>query len=219
MRPLSVGHAPRVAWLRRLDAWIPPWPSAVLLAALAVHRLPSLAPASVCAVLIALGIVLLVASRQDERQGLRFLALFVAAVGWTMLRADMALGERLVPSQEGVDFTVQGYVSGMPRAVERGDLFMFHVERCVGPSASAGPPCPADREIRLGWYRAFGAPPPDRPSKLPSVSGPQPGERWQLTVRLKRPHALLNPYAFDAELRSLEEGVSGTGAVRATRDT
>jgi competence protein ComEC len=190
----------------------------VLVAALAVHRLPSLAPAGVSVALIAVGIVLLIVGRRDQDAALRFLALLLAAAGWTMLRADIALGERLVPSQEGVDFTVHGHVSGMPRAVERGDLFMFHIERCVGPSEGAAVPCPADREIRLGWYRNFGAPPPEKSVKLPSPSSPRPGERWQLTVRLKRPHALLNPYAFDAELRSLEEGVRGSGAVRATRD-
>ena len=66
------------------------WPSAVLVAALAVHRLPAVAPAGVSVALIGLGLALLVVGRHEGRAALRFLALLVATAGWTMLRADLA---------------------------------------------------------------------------------------------------------------------------------
>src|SRR5690606_9763748 len=133
------------------------------------------------------------------------------------------------------DFTVHGYVAGMPQASERGDRFLFRIESCVGPSAArTEPPCPAGRDIRLAWYRSFahaashkaqapagagpaqtGLPVPAPLERRAAKPGPQPGERWQLTVRLKRSHALLNPNAFDAELRSLEEGIAANGYVSA----
>lgn len=216
---------------RVLASWLPPWPSAVLVAALAVHRLPAVAPAGASVALIGLGLALLVVGRREGRAALRFLALLVATAGWTMLRADLALGDRIAPGQEGIDFTVHGHVAAMPQSVERGDRFLFRIERCVGPSAAteAAAPCPAGRDVRLSWYRNFGKAQradasPDSGDRAAAASGAaapsavRPGERWQLTLRLKRPHALLNPHAFDAELRSLEEGIAGSGYVRATKN-
>jgi competence protein ComEC len=56
---------------------------------------------------------------------------------------------------------------------------------------------------------------------LPMVA-PAPalaGERWQLPVRLKRPHGVLNPEGFDAELWLFEQGVGAVGSVRASAPT
>ena len=44
---------------------------------------------------------------------------------------------------------------------------------------------------------------------------PRPGEYWRLTVRLKRPHAPVNPGGFDLELRYLQQGVGALGRVYA----
>src|SRR6185436_8060122 len=41
------------------------------------------------------------------------------------------------------------------------------------------------------------------------------GDRWLLTLRLRRPHGLVNPYGFDYEAWLLERGVGATGYVRA----
>ena len=225
--------------------FLPPLPAAVLVAALIVHRLPQVAPRWASLALLAVGLFALVAARgrrtmagggtagEGSREAMlalaRFAALLLVAGAWTMLRAGQALEQRITPDQEGVDFTVHGHVAGMPQAFERGDRFMFRVERCVGRPAGAQAPaaCPDGRDVRLAWYRHFGrsegssegaedgARPGPRSDRQP---GPQPGQRWQLTVRLKRPHALLNPGAFDAELRALEEGIAATGYVRASRD-
>ncbi len=43
---------------------------------------------------------------------------------------------------------------------------------------------------------------------------PRPGERWQFTVRLWRPHGFANPSGFDYEAWLLERGVRATGSVR-----
>lgn len=230
---------------------LPPLPAAVLVAALLVHRLPELAPRGVSAALLAAGLLALFAARgRCSRLGLgvplgvrapgggspaavqrreailalaRFAALLLAAGAWTMLRAGQALELRIAPDQEGVDFVVRGHVAGMPQAFERGERFLFRIERCVGPSAGAAPvDCPEGRDVRLAWYRHFGqagkVEDGERTGGPPRRPGPQPGERWQLTVRLKRPHGLLNPGAFDSELRALEEGIAATGYVRASRD-
>jgi competence protein ComEC len=234
---------------------LPPLPAAVLVAALLVHRLPQVAPRWACVALLAAGLVVLFAARGRPAPGgcgspggardadaarrqaalalARFAGVLLAAGAWTMHLAGQALALRIAPEQEGVDFVVHGHVAGMPQAFERGERFLFRIERCVGPSAATAAPaaCPEGRDLRLAWYRHFGRADKHEDSERAGPGhaarlevqpgrrlGPQPGERWQLTIRLKRPHGLLNPGAFDSELRALEEGIAATGYVRASRD-
>lgn len=42
----------------------------------------------------------------------------------------------------------------------------------------------------------------------------QAGERWRLQARLRRPHGLANPHAFDYELWLFEQDLRATGVVR-----
>jgi len=42
----------------------------------------------------------------------------------------------------------------------------------------------------------------------------KPGERWQLTVRLRRPRGSANPHGFDYEAWLFERNVRATGTVR-----
>lgn len=126
------------------------------------------------------------------------------AFGWAVGVAHSRLSERLDPALEGVELHVVGVVDEMPQAFDRGVRFRFRIERCVEGAAG----CPGPVAVRLGWYRAMGRGPQAAPPEL------HPGERWQLAIRLKRPHATLNPGLFDPELRALEDGIAGTGAVR-----
>ena len=65
--------------------------------------------------------------------------------------------------------------------------------------------------IAVSWYSGFR-------DQVTEVGDVQPGERWQLTVRLQRPHGNANPYGFDYEAWLLEQGVRATGYVRPARD-
>ena len=40
------------------------------------------------------------------------------------------------------------------------------------------------------------------------ASAVHPGERWAFTVRLRRPHGLVNPHGFDYEAWLLERGLT-----------
>jgi competence protein ComEC len=85
-----------------------------------------------------------------------------------------------------------------------------------GPAAGAAagvprPGCTLPPRVSLGWQAG-----PPRPDAAP-VPRVRAGERWSLTVRLARPHAPVNPGAFDRELRWLEEGIGAVGQVRAGR--
>ena len=105
---------------------------------------------------------------------------------WALGMAQLRMADRLAPELEGRDLEVVGVVAGLPAVGERGLRFEFDPE-------SAPAPLPA--KILLSWYCSFAY--EDQPFLL---SAPlHPGERWRLTLRLRRPHGLMNPHGFDYE--------------------
>jgi competence protein ComEC len=136
------------------------------------------------------------------------------ATGWAGWRAQQGLAQRLSPALEGVELTVLGFVDEMPIASRFGWRARFQIESCE----PVGGPCPGPVAVRLNWpltHAAF-----DRAGSaggrtpLPGTAPIAPGERWRISVRLKRPLAAQNPLLFDAELRSLQEGIAASGSVR-----
>ena len=131
------------------------------------------------------------------RRALVVPAAFAAGFLWAAGAAHLRLADRLAPELEGKDVEVAGVVSGLPAAAERGLRFEFEPE-----SSTARLP----GRVLLFWYEDLaGEPPPEL----------QPGERWLLTLRLKRPHGPLNPHGFDYEAWLTERGIGATGYVRA----
>ncbi|MFL6674207.1 MAG: DNA internalization-related competence protein ComEC/Rec2 [Massilia sp.] len=121
---------------------------------------------------------------------------------WAALCAHLALAPQLAKDDEGRDITLVDTVDSLPYRFEQGVRFNFAVERVVAPSSVAVPP-----RVALSWYSGFRG-------KGREVGDVQPGERWQLTVRLQRPHGNANPQGFDYEAWLLEQGVRATGYVR-----
>ena len=122
---------------------------------------------------------------------------FLLAALW----AHMRLADALPLDLEGRDVRVRGVIAEVPQKNANGTLrFAFDVEAIAAPYAHV----PA--RINLSWYALAGAG-PARPLLLP-------GQRWQLTVRLRRPHATANPHAADLERWFLERGVRAVGYVR-----
>jgi competence protein ComEC len=77
------------------------------------------------------------------------------------------------------------------------------------PAALADPPQVPTR-LWLFWGR------PSHDDRTVSAGPPalEPGQRWRLPVRLRRPHGALNPDGFDAELWLFEQDLRATGSVR-----
>jgi competence protein ComEC len=123
---------------------------------------------------------------------------FALAAGffWAALCAEVRTSDWLAAGDEGVDLEVVGVVAGLPSQNERGLRFEFEPESA--PGAARLP-----RKLLLWWYR----------DDLPGMV--HPGERWLLTVRLRRPHGQVNPNGFDYEAWLLERGIGATGYVRA----
>jgi competence protein ComEC len=128
-------------------------------------------------------------------------ALLCLAFGfaWATWRADLRLADRLPGHWQGVDITVIGVVSDLPQANARGERFVLDVEHVITPHA------PRLQRIQLTRYWPRGTAPD------PTVHA---GERWQFTVRLKRPYGTHNPHGFDLEAWMLERGIAASGYVR-----
>ncbi|WP_034300175.1 ComEC/Rec2 family competence protein [Herbaspirillum sp. RV1423] len=117
-----------------------------------------------------------------------------AGFAWAGLMAQYRLDDELPAAWEGHDVTVVGTVDSLPYRFGRGVRFNFNVEK-IAPQAGRMPPVPS--RLALSWYaegafsQATGAAESGAPAAVPAI---RPGERWQLTVRLKRPHGNANPY-------------------------
>jgi len=142
-----------------------------------------------------------------------FLACAAAMLGFstTSLRAEQRLAETLNPALEGPDIEVTGRVAEMPRLSAQGTRFTFEVESAkLAGAAVQLPPL-----LSLGWYRGA-----DDDSLLATPAEDlRAGQRWRMTVRLRAPHGTLNPNGFDVELWLFEQGIGGTGSVRARPET
>lgn len=134
-----------------------------------------------------------------------------AGFGWSDWRAQQRMAVALSPAWEGKDIIATGVVAELPQTGDEATRFLFHIE-----SSNAGDAVPP--RVRLSWYGTQnwgnvgeeGAK-PDRRAGIPDL---QPGQRWQLTLRLKRPHSLTNPGGFDGEYAMLADDIRAVGYVR-----
>ncbi len=142
----------------------------------------------------------------ERRLHTGFLAAVLFGLCWAGLQAARGVDSRLDPALEGRPLRLHGWVSAMPSRFEQGWRYRFWVQACEDPD------CPVGQTLRLNAYAQQGrsAGPPAPLAALPV------GRPICLSARLKRPLAPLNPDAFDAELRALEEGVVAIGSLRAT---
>jgi len=140
--------------------------------------------------------------RGRRRQVLVCLAALLAGFAWAAAMGQWRLADQLPLESEGRDIRVTGVIAGLPQAYENGVRFDFEVEQ-----AEAGVPS----KISLAWYRGWRGEESDEWHAAPELHA---GERWQLTVRLKRPHGNLNPNGFDYEAWLFERGVRASGYVR-----
>jgi competence protein ComEC len=143
--------------------------------------------------LLLLGLIPLVLFRQCPRP------LLLIAIGflWALFRADLLLSQQLPSILEGQDILLDGTVISIPDIQDHSLRFVFAPKRLL----FKGQVWDAPKRVRLSWYQ-------DPPSRL------KVGDRWQLTVRLKRPRGFMNPGGFDYEGWLFRQGFRATGYVR-----
>jgi competence protein ComEC len=105
---------------------------------------------------------------------------------------------------EGEDIALVGVVDDLPQTSARGTRFAFAVERTLTRDAVV------PSRLSLAWYAQTTKNAGD--DAPPAIAA---GERWQIVVRLKRPHGTVNPHGFDVEAWLLENDMRATGYVRA----
>ncbi|WP_296224841.1 DNA internalization-related competence protein ComEC/Rec2 [Ralstonia sp. UBA689] len=134
-----------------------------------------------------------------------------AGFGWSDWRAQQRLSVALSQAWEGKDIVATGVVAELPHVTDDATRFLFQIE-----SSNAGDAVPA--RVRLSWYgtrswsgASQGEGARDRRAGIPDL---RPGQRWQLTLRVKRPHSLTNPGGFDGEYAMLADDIRATGYVR-----
>lgn len=129
------------------------------------------------------------------------LLLGAAALGFSLAawQADRRMADPLPEAWEGRDIEITGVVASLPRLHARGERFVFEVEHTLKTEAHV------PHRLYLTHYRK------DDERAAPVLHA---GERWHLTVRLKRPHGSLNPHGFDYEGWLLEQDIGATGYLR-----
>jgi competence protein ComEC len=161
---------------------------AVITGLVAATLLPALPPPGMVAAAGAAGLVL-------WRLRMRLPGWLLLAMCWSLAQAHWRMAQELPPAWEQRDIRLEGTVANIPQRRDEILRFDLNVERLHEPATAQVP-----RRIRLSWYRVDHT--------------PKAGERWQLTVRLKRPHGYFNPGGLDYEQWLFLQGIRATGYVR-----
>jgi competence protein ComEC len=136
------------------------------------------------------------------------LAAVFAGFLWAAAFAQVRLADVLPAEWEGRDIQLVGVVASLPQLQERGERFLFYVERVETPEAVV-----PSRISIARYFAGF-----QERQSVQAASEFHPGERWRLTVRLKRPHGTYNPHGFDFEAWALERNIRATGYIRQDPD-
>ncbi len=120
----------------------------------------------------------------------RLLGAFMLGAGWFLLHAAWVLERQWPAEMAGEQVTITGVISGVPEY--HGQSVRFHLV----PDSSETIELPGKIQVR--WYRP--------------LDYLQPGQRWQMELRLDPPHGRLNVAGFDfhRHLISLRVGALGT---------
>lgn len=146
-------------------------------------------------------ILAVLARRLDGRAALALSGMVALQAGfvWAAWLASERIGQILPADWEGKDIVVTGRITDLPVTTERGTRFFLVADRAWGSQPWLG----EATTLALTWY-----------GRAPDLRA---GDRWQLTVRLKRPHASQNPDLPDMQAWWLAHGVVANGYVREPR--
>jgi competence protein ComEC len=122
---------------------------------------------------------------------------FLLGVAWACACGQAAMDERLPQEMSGRDFHVEGRVLGLPMRDEQGQRFDFRIDRSDEVTLRGA-------RVRVSWHGQ-------------AAPGVEPGSRWRLQLRLKRPRGVLDPGGSDSEKRALLQGLAANASVREPR--
>ena len=126
-------------------------------------------------------------------RSLRILGVFLSCFLWVTFIMHWQLDHRLASDQNNKRVVAIGEVLNIPKTTRYATMFYFK------PLSIAGFTGQLPQKVKLNWRNA--------PDNL------QPGQIWQLNLKLKRPHGFQNPGGFDYERWMFTKGVHATGYV------
>jgi len=127
---------------------------------------------------------------------------FALGLIWAAVWGAGMKAQQLPLAQDKTDYVLVGVVSGVPQVNTLRTRFVLEIEslQSLPDSALTNDKLPDLQRVMLSWYGG-------RPVR--------PGERWQLSVRLRTPRGFSNPGGFDYAGWLFHRQISATGYIRA----
>lgn len=139
----------------------------------------------------------------------RLLWAFLGGAGWALVQVNLMASSVLPAELEGEDLNLTLRIVSVPDQYPNKLRFLAEPLALQTISSNSTSPQNTDtmapvlpQKIRLSWYRNF-----------PQL---RPGDIWNLTVRLKRPHGFANRGGFDYEKWLFTQRIGATGYVRSS---
>jgi len=144
--------------------------------------------------------------QQASKAALCLLTSLMLGFFWAAGFATVRMVDALPHAWESRSIELTGVVATLPELTQRGERFQFDVDHVLTKGATV------PRHISLVFYPAGSW---DEVPAFPRAAQFRAGERWRLTVRLKRPHSTQNPHVFDFESLMLANNIRATGSIKA----
>jgi competence protein ComEC len=122
----------------------------------------------------------------------KIIFIFLLGFTWCLFYAHQILDWSLPKSLEGKYIPITGYISSLPQIEQYCEKFTIATDHINNK--------PQRTKIQLSWYNDY-----------PEI---QIGDKWQLSVKLKRPHGSMNPGGFDYEKYLFQNKIRATGYVK-----
>jgi competence protein ComEC len=116
---------------------------------------------------------------------------------WALFFAQLKMQNQLEPNIENTDIYIKGTIISISEVNNDHVRFLVDIKEI---NNLEGESFPSPGVARLSWYK--------------NNVIPEPGETWQLKVKLKRPYGFMNSGGFDYEAWILRQGIKATGYVK-----
>lgn len=140
-----------------------------------------------------------------------FIVAAVFGFTYAAIFATVRLSDELPKAWEQKSIEVVGVVASLPEVTAYGERFHFDVEKIVTLEARVPKHIVLSFYQGNTWHQSIDQ--VDQ-SRLRRPSKFKAGQRWQLTVRLKRPHTTYNPHGYDFEAWALANNIRAMGSIR-----
>ena len=120
--------------------------------------------------------------------------MFLLGLTWAIIYTQHFLNWNLEKSLENQNIIATGQIASLPKTDTKRLSFVFDLDSLNNQ--------PQKTRVLLSWYNDY-----------PRYPQFKVGDKWQLQVRLKRPHSTQNPGEFDYEAYLLQNHIRATGYV------